>query len=151
MLGLKKQVIAAASVAALAFAPITPAAAAGLFLPWLLGRHLVAAAVGLATLPLAVASSASQPAAPYPPAPGYGGAPGYYPRPTYYGAPAPYYARPSAYYAGPQGYYRPAVSYAHSAPRYEPARGYYPPRSRYTGPYGAHVSYQSGRFAYRRR
>jgi hypothetical protein len=144
MLGLKKPVIAAASVAALAFAPITPAAAAGLFLPWLLGRHLVAAAVGLATLPLAVASSASQPAAPYPPAPSYGGAPGYYPRPTYYGAPAPYYA-------GPQGYYRPAVSYARSAPRYEPARGYYPPRSRYTGAHGAHVSYQSGRFAYRRR
>jgi hypothetical protein len=146
MLGLKKPVIAVASIAALALAPIAPAAGAGLFLPWILGRHLVAAAVGLATLPLAVASSMGPPAAPYPSTPSYGGVP------DYYAGGAAHYSRPPAYFAGPRGYYsRPAVSYGRTLPRYEPPRGYYAPRSRYTGAYGAHVPYQSGRSAYRRR
>jgi len=152
MLGLKKPVITAASIAVLALAPIAPAAAAGLFLPWILGRHVVAAAVGLATLPLAMASSVGQPAAPYPSTPGYGGVPGYYAPPNYYAGGAAYYARPPAYFTGPHGYYsRPAVSYGRTLPRYEPPRGYYASRSRYTGAYGVHVPYQSGRSGYRRR
>jgi hypothetical protein len=152
MLGVKKLVIAAASIAALALAPIAPAAAAGFFLPWILGRHVVAAAVGLATLPLAVASSVAQAAAPYPSTPSYGGVPGYYAPPNYDAGGAAYYARPPAYFTGQHGYYsRPAVSYGRTLPRYEPPRGYYASRSRYTGAYGAHVPYQSGRSAYRRR
>lgn len=155
MLGFKKTVLAAVSVVALSLAPLTPAAAGGLIVPWILGRHVVAAAVGLATLPFAIASAAlfaDQPAAPYPPTPEYGGGPsGVYAPPNYYARPPTYYAPPPAYYAGPQ-YYRPAGSYARSVPRfYEPSRGYYAPRTRYTGAYGAHVPYQSGRFAYRRR
>jgi hypothetical protein len=151
MLGLKKPVIAAASVVALALAPIAPAAAAGFLLPWILGRHVVGAVARLATLPLALAS-AGQPAASYPPTPGNGGAPGYYAPPNYYAGPPTYYAPSPTYYAGPQGYYRTAGSYARSVPRsYEPPRGYSAPRTRYTGGYGAHVPYQSGRSAYRRR
>jgi hypothetical protein len=148
MLGLKKTALAAAGITALALAPITPAAAAGaLIVPWLIARHVVGAVVGLATLPLVVASlAAGQQAAPYPPTPDYGGSPSYYPPPNYYG-------RPPTYYAGSQRYYRPAVHYARAVPRfYETPRGYYAPHTRYTGAYGAHVPYQSGRFAdYRRR
>jgi hypothetical protein len=143
MLG-KKVLVAAIAVGTLGLTATAPASAVGPFLPWILGRHLVGAVVGLATLPLAVASTMAQPATPYP-APGYGGAPGYGARPSCY-------AGPPAYYAGPSGYYRPPVSYARSAPRfYEQARGYSAPRTRYTGGYGAHVPYQPGRFAYRRR
>jgi len=150
MIGSKKTILAAASVMALALAPVSPATAAGLFLPWLIGRHVVGAVVGLATLPLAVASalSADQPAAPYPQPrdDGYGGRPsGYYPPPNYF-------APPTAYYAGPQRYYRSADFYGRSGPRfYQGPRGYYAPRTRYTGVYGAHVPSQSGRSAYRRR
>ena len=152
MLRLKKPVFAALAVAALALAPMTPAAAFGPFFPWILGRHIIGAAAALATLPLTVASSAGPAAAPYPPVPSYGGAPGYYAPANYYAGSAAYYAWPPSYYAGPQGYYRPAVSHPRSVPRfYESSRGYSASRSRYTGAYGAHVPYQSGRFAYRRR
>jgi hypothetical protein len=151
MLG-KKALVAAIAVGTLGLIAVAPASAVGPFLPWILGRHVVGAVVGLATLPLAVASSMVQPAAPYPSAPGYGGAPGYGVRPSYYAGPPAYYARPPSYYAGPSSYYRPPVSYARSAPRfYEPARGYSAPHTRYTGAYGAHVPYQPGRIAYRRR
>jgi hypothetical protein len=150
MLG-KKALIAAIAVGTLGLMATGPASAAGLFLPWILGRHVVGAVLGLATLPLAVASSMAQPMAPYPSAPGYGGTPGYGARPSYYPGPSAYYSRPPAYYAGPS-YYRPPVSYPRSAPRfYEPARGYSAARTRYTGGYGAHVPNQPGRFAYRRR
>jgi hypothetical protein len=152
MLGVKKPVFAAVTGAALALAPITPAAAFGPFLPWILGRHVVGAVAALATLPLAAASSAVPAAAPYPPAPGYGGAPGYYPTPNYYAGAPTYYARPPTYYGGVQNYYRPEAAYGRSAPQfYQAPRGYSAPRPRYTGAYGAHVPYQSGRSAYRRR
>jgi hypothetical protein len=155
MLRLKKTVFAASAVAALALAPVTPAAAAGL-VPWIVGRHVVEAVLGLATLPFAVASaalSADQPAAPYAPTPDYGGpSPGYYAPPNYYARPSVYYAPAPAYYAGRQTYYRPGVSYARPLPRfYEAPRGYYAPRSRYSASYGGHVPYRSGGFAYRRR
>src|ERR1700722_12258741 len=151
MLG-KKALVAAIAVGTLGLAAAAPASAVGPFLPWILGRHVVGAVVGLATLPLAVASSMAQPAASYPSAPTYGAAPGYGVRPSYYRDAPAYYARPQAYYAGPPGYYRPPVSYVRPAPRfYEPARGYSASRTRYTGGYGAHVPYQPGRFAYRRR
>jgi hypothetical protein len=151
MLG-KKALVAAIAVVTLGLTATAPASAAGLFLPWILGRHVVGAVVELATLPLAVASSMAQPAAPYPSAPSYGAAPGYGARASYYPGTPAYYARPPADYAGPSGYYRPPVSYARSAPRfYEPPRGYSAQRTRYTGGYGAHVPYQPGRFAYRRR
>ena len=142
MLRFKRWAAAAVSIAALALAPIAPAHAVGPILPWLIARHVVGAVVGLATLPLAVASSA---------APDYGGpASGYYPPPNYYAPPPRYYAPPPAYYA--RGYNGSAVSYARAAPRfYEPPRGYYAPRTRYTGFYGNHEPYQSGRLAYRRR
>jgi hypothetical protein len=147
----KKSLVAAIAVGALALTAAAPASAVVPFFPWILGRHLVGAVVGLATLPLAVASSMA-PAAPYPPAPGYGGAPGYAVQSGYYSGPPAYYPRPPAYYAGPQGYYRPPVAYPRSAPRYYgPPRGYSAPHAGYTGGYGAHVPYQPGRFAYRRR
>jgi hypothetical protein len=144
---LRHALLAAAAGAAL-LVPVAPAAAAGPLLPWILGRHLVGAVVGLATLPLAVASALSQdqPVAQNAP-PGYGGG-GYYPPPNYY---APQYYPPPAYYAPRRDYYRPAVSYAHSPGFYGAPRGYYAPPARYTGGYGAHVPNQSGRSAYRRR
>lgn len=145
---LGKTVIAASAVAALALAPVTPAAAAGL-VPWIVGRHVVGAVLGLATLPFVVASAAlaaEQPAAPYPPTPDYGGpSPGYYAPPNYYARPPVYYAPGPAYNAGRQTYYQPRVSYA------RPSRGYYAPRSRFSASSGAHVPYRSGSFAYRRR
>ena len=148
----KKALVAAIAVGTLGLMATAPASAVGPFLPWILGRHVVAAVVGLATLPLAVASSMGQPAAPYPSTPGYGGAPGYGSQPGYYGGSPAYYTRPPGYYAGPSGYYRPLVPYARSAPRfYEPPRGYSAPRPRYTRGYGAHFPYQPGRSAYRRR
>ena len=155
MVGLKKAFFAASAVAALAFGPVAPAAAAGL-VPWIVGRHVVGAVLGLATLPFAVASaalSADQPATPYPPTPDYGGpSPGAYALPNDYARPPMYYAPAPAYYPGPQAYYRPRVLYARPMPRfYEAPRGYYAPRPRYTASYGAHVPYRSGSFAYRRR
>jgi len=155
MVGLKTRVFTAAAVVALALAPLAPAAAAGV-VPWLVGRHVVGAVLGLATLPFAVASaalSADQPSASYPPTPDYGGSSsGYYAPPNYYARPPMYYAPAPAYYAGPQAYYRPGVSYARPLTRsYGAPRGYYAPRTRYTASYGAHVPYRSGSFAYRRR
>jgi hypothetical protein len=155
MLRLKKTVFAASAVAALALAPLTPAAAAGL-VPWIVGRHVVGAVLGLATLPFAIASAAlsvDQPAAPYPPTPDYGDpSSGYYAPPNYYARPPVYYAPAPAYYAGRQTYYRPGVSYARPSPRfYEAPRGYSASRSRYSASYGGHAPSRSGGVAYRRR
>jgi hypothetical protein len=148
----RKSLVAAIAVGTLGLIAAAPAAAVGPFIPWILGRHLVGAVVGLATLPLAVASSMAQPAVPYPPAPSYGGTPGYITQPGHYSGAPGYYSRSPAYYAPPQGYNRPPSSYARAAPRFhEPLRGYSAPRARYTGGYGAHVPYQPGRFAYRHR
>ena len=156
MPALKQTVLAAAATAALLCLPITPAAAAGplLFAPWVLG-HVIGAGMRLATLPLAVASSAAsvgQPRAPYPPTPGYyGGPPGYYAPPNYYARPPVNYG-PPGYYPAPQAQYRPARAYAPPMPRfYAPTRGYYAPRASYSGSHGAQGSYRSGGFAYRRR
>jgi hypothetical protein len=156
MPALKQTVFAAAATAALLCLPITPAAAAGplLFAPWALG-HVIGAGVRLATLPLALASSAAsagQPAAPYAATPGYYGPPGYYASPNYYARPPAYYGPPAGYYAPPQAYYRPAPAYASPMPRYyAQPRGYYPPRTSYSGSDGAQVFSRSGGFAYRRR
>src|ERR1700733_6866055 len=107
MPGFKRTVFGSALVAAPAVAPATPAAAGvhGFLHPWGFGRGLVGAAVGLATLPLAIASaalSAGAPEAPYQP-PGY--ARGYGPPPAYYAAPPAYYNAPQPYYAPPRAYY----------------------------------------------
>jgi hypothetical protein len=150
---LKGAILAAAAVAALALLPATPAAAGGFIGPWILGRHVIGAVLGLATLPLAVASaalSADQPAGPYPPTPGYGSGPDYSAPPGYYPRPPVYYAQRQAYYSVPPAYYRPQVTYGR--PRfYESPRGYSAPHTRYTGSYGAHVPYRSGSSGYRRR
>src|ERR1700723_337297 len=60
MLGFKRSVLGSAAAIALACAFATPAAAGGhgFLHPWGFGRGLVGAAVGLATLPLAIASAA---------------------------------------------------------------------------------------------
>jgi hypothetical protein len=140
MHGLQRNMLAAAATAALLCAPITPAAAAGplLLLPVL--GHAVAAMARLATLPL-IAASAQPPAA----------GPSYY-APGYAAPPRVSYAPPVAYYAAPQTYYRPALSYARPMPRsYDWPRRDYAPRARYSGSYGAHVSYRSSGFGYRRR
>jgi hypothetical protein len=150
---LRGPILVAAAVAALALLPATPAAAAGFIAPWILGRHVIGAVVGLATLPLAVASavlSADQPTGQYPPTPGYGGGPDYSAPPGYYPRPPVYYAQRQTYYSGPPAYYRPQVTYGR--PRfYESPRGYSAPRTRYTGAHGAHVPNRSGSFGYRRR
>lgn len=142
---------AAVATAALLLIPTRPAAAAGplLLAPFALG-HIIGAVARLAALPLIASAAASegQPAASYPPTPAYGGgAAGYYAPPNYYAQPPGY-----GYYPAPQAYYRPAPSYGRPMPRfYGPPGGYYSARTRYSGSYGAHVSYRSGGFGYRRR
>jgi hypothetical protein len=146
---LKLTVLAAAATGVLLCVPAMPAAAAGplLFAPWAVG-HLIGAAARLAALPAIMASaaiSAQQPPGSYGAAPAYGAAPG-----GYYAPPA-YYQRSQGYYPA-AAYGRAAPYYARPMPRsYEPARGYYAPGIRYSGSYGAHVSYQSRGFGYRRR
>jgi hypothetical protein len=163
MRALKQTVLAAAATAALLCIPAKPAAAAGplLFAPFALA-HVIGAVATLAAV--SAAYGAQQPA----PAPGYGAGPdGYYAPPAYappaYAAPAyapPVYAPPAGYYPAPQAYYRPAPrayylpspSYAVPMQRfYQQPRGYYAPRVRYSGSYGAHLSYRSGGVGYRRR
>ena len=147
---LKRSILAAVAVAALTLVPIASASASPFIAPWLLGRHVIGAVVGLATLPLAIASAAGQPEGPYSAAPVYGGGPGYGVAPGYY-PPAPmYYAPRSGYYPGPAAYYRPPAYYARSR-FYEAPRGYAAPRARYTSGYGGHVPSRSGSFGYRRR
>jgi len=147
MLGFKRTVFGSAAAVALACALATPAAAGvqGFFHPWGFGRGLVGAAVGLATLPLAIASaalSAGESQAPYQP-PGYAGG---------YGSPPAYYAAPPAYYRAPQAYYAPPRAYYPRAPVYYPApRAYYAPRSYYApraGYYAGHGSYHSGGYSH---
>jgi hypothetical protein len=134
--------LAAAAAAALLCMPVTPAAAAGplLLLPAL--GHAVAAMARLATLPLIAASS--PPPARYPLPPVYNAAGRGYYAPGYPAAPRVSYAPPVAYYAPPQSYYRPAQVY--SWPRRD-----YAPTARYSGWNGAHASYRSSGFGYRRR
>jgi hypothetical protein len=154
MPGIKRIIFGSAAAAALACVLATPAAAGvhGFLHPWGFGRGLVGAAVGLATLPLAIASaalSASEPEAPYQSS-GY--ARGYGPPPAYYAAPQTYYAAPPAYYSGPQSYYAPPRPFYPRAPVYYSApRAYFAPRAQReprAGYYGGHASYHSGGYAY---
>jgi hypothetical protein len=113
--------------AAIALLPMTPAMANGHgfrpFHPFGVGHGLFGAAVALATLPLAIASSVvagvSESITPYPSqgyaSPSYGYAP-----PLSYAAPRPYYA-PYPNYAAPRVGYRP---YYGARPGYD-GRGYY--------------------------
>ncbi len=92
---------------------------------WGLGHDLVGAVVGLATLPLAIASAAilgAEPLGPYEPSYGYE-SPRIYAPPAYYAAPPAYYAPAPAHYARPPAYYPSARAYY--APRYAPRGGYY--------------------------
>jgi hypothetical protein len=145
MPGLKRAVYGAAAATMLACAAVAPASAGvhgfGHLHPWGLGRGLLGAVVGLATLPLAIASaalSADVPQAPYQApyqAPGYAaGAP----PPAYYPAPRAYYPAPPAYYAPHSAYYAPRATY------YAPRAGY-GPRPGYNGSRG---SYAKGGYAY---
>ena len=150
MPGLKQTISSAAAIGVLVIAPIKPAAAAAPLLPWALG-HAIGAAVRLATLPLAIASSVAS--SQQPPASGYYGEPeNYYPQPNYYARAPGYYARPPGYYYAPQPYYRPALAYAPPMPRsYPQPHSYYAARAPYYGSHGANVYPRSGGFAYHRR
>ena len=157
MPGIRQALFGSAVAAAIACAPMAPAAAGvhgvGPLHPFGLGRGLVGAVVGLATLPIVVASAAlSAVASDGPQSPAYGSAPpayapppAYYPAPRTYYAPAPtYYPRAPVYYPQPRAYYpAPRVSYA--------PRTYYAPRPGYYGAGGGRVSYGSGGYAYVRR
>lgn len=134
MPGFKRFVCLSAAFGLLACAPIVPAVAGGHGFGhvhgWGLGRGLIGAVVGLATLPLVIASAAiaaSVPDAPNAaPQPYYAPAAGYYPPAGAYYQPAPvYHPEPRAYYA-PRPYYAPR---AYNAPRAyatpAPGRGYY--------------------------
>ena len=157
MPGIRQALFGSAVAAAIACAPMAPAAAGvhgvGPLHPFGLGRGLVGAVVGLATLPIVVASAAlSAVASDGPQSPAYGSAPpayapppAYYPAPRTYYAPAPaYYPRAPVYYPQPRAYYpAPRVSYA--------PRTYYAPRPGYYGAGGGRVSYGSGGYAYAHR
>src|SRR3984957_881016 len=156
MPGFKRFASLTAAAAMLACAPIHPAVAGGHGFGhvhgWGLGRGLVGAVVGLATLPLVIASAAIAASVPdpgyasgavdgprgYAPAPGVYAAPAYA-APPYYAPPVYYYPRPPAYYPAPRAYYAPrgyAAPRAYSAPG--SGRGYY----------GGYGSYRSGGYAY---
>jgi hypothetical protein len=150
MPGFKRVVIAAAAAAVIACTSVAPAEAGprgyGHFHPWGLGRGLLGAAFGLATLPLAIAAAAIEAGVPEAPA-----QPNYAPQPqTYYAPPAPaYYSAPPAYYAAPRAYYAPRAPVYYSAPR-----TYYAPRSAYAprpGSYAGYGGYHAGGYAYARR
>src|SRR5580704_12438796 len=93
------------AVAAIACAPMAPAMAGGHGFvhvhAWGFGHGLLGAVVGLATLPIVVASAAISAATPevaYPSA-GYDAGPrGYAAPPAYYSAPQTYYGPPAAAY-----------------------------------------------------
>jgi hypothetical protein len=120
MAGLKQAIFGAAATAIIACVPVAPALAAGhgygLIRPWGIGRGLIGAVVGLATLPLTIVSaavsavSAGEQVPPASPAYGGGGY-GYAPRAAYYPPVPAYYSAPGAYYA-PRTYYAPGAYYA---------------------------------------
>ena len=174
MPGIKQALLGSAFAAAIAYAPMAPAAAAGHGVgplhPFGLGRGLVGAALSLATLPIVIASAAlSAAASDGLQAPAYGGtppayAPGYAPAPAY--AAAPVYAPPPAYYPAPRTYYAPAPAYYPRAPVYYPQpRAYYAapravayaprtysvPRAGYYAANSGRVSYGSGGYAHTHR
>jgi hypothetical protein len=167
MPGFKRAVIAAAAAASIACASIAPAEAGprgfGHLHPWGLGRGLVGAVFGLATLPLVIASAAIAASMPDTPAqpnyaqpnyaqPGYAQPPQTYyaPQPqTYYAPPPAYYSAPPAYYGAPRAYYAPRAPVYYSAPRpYYAAHAYNAPRP---GNYSGYGGNHSGGYAYARR
>ena len=119
MVKIKRAIFGIAATAAIVLLPMAPAMAGGpgfrAVHPFGIGHGLFGAAVALATLPLAIASSVVS---------GVGG------------SVAPY---PSAGYAGPAYGYAPPVAYA-PRPYYAPYPGYYPrvaPRAYGPRGYGA--------------
>jgi hypothetical protein len=150
----KHAVLGTVTAAAIACAPIATAGANGFghVHPWGLGRGLLGAVFGLATLPLAIASaalSATEPEAPpYQSSPAYDGRRGYAPPPPYYAAPQTYYASPQTYYAPPRAYYPRAPVYSPAPRAYYAPRTYYAPRPGY---YGGPTAYRAGGYAYPRR
>ncbi len=148
MARLKQILLTGAAAAAIACVPLAPALAGGGYgpvRPWGVGRGLVGAVVGLATLPLAIASAVVTGGAalvtggaavsPYP-APPYGG----------YGYGYGYGYAPRAAYPAPPVYAVPRAAYL------TPARGYYyGPRPYYFAPrpsYAVHGYYRSGGYPY---
>jgi hypothetical protein len=111
---------AAVLVSGLSAPAFAAAPAATMILPWLIGRHVIAGVIGLATL---ASVAAAPPPAPYAPPPAAYYPPRYYPAPASYG-PAPSYAAPP-YYTAPSYY---------AAPRYYPTPGYYGGRPYARGP-----------------
>jgi hypothetical protein len=140
MVRLREILLGTAGAALLACVPLEPALAGdfrwGLH-PWGVGRGLVGAAVGLATLPLAIASAVvtgGEPRTPYP-APDYAGGYGY----SYGYAPRAIYAAPPAYALPRAAYYPSARAYF-----YGPRPYYYAPRPGYA----VHGYYRPGGYAY---
>jgi hypothetical protein len=137
---LRQILLGTAATAVIAFVPLAPAFAGDIRLglhPWGVGRGLVGAAVGLATLPLAIAAAVvtggdARPA--YPP-PGYAGGYGYS-----YG----YGYAPRAIYAAPPVYSVPRAAYYPPARAYYPHPGYYAPRPGYA----VRGYYRPGGYAY---
>ena len=153
MHGFKHAVVGMAAVAVIACAPVATAGAHGYghLHSWGLGRGLLGAVVGLATIPIAIASAAlsgTEPEAPYQSSPAYEGPRSYAPRPAYYAAPQTYYPPPQAYYAPPRAYYPRATAYSPAMRPYYAPRAYYAPRPGY---YGGHASSRAGGYAYPRR
>jgi hypothetical protein len=127
LLKIKQAILGVAAVAAIALLPMAPAMADGHgyrpLHPFGFGHGVIGAAVALATLPLAIASTVlsgvGESVAPYPSS-GYAG-PAYAPPVAY--APRPYYAPYPQYYAAPRVAYGPRPYY-NARPGYY-ARGYY--------------------------
>ena len=128
MVKIKQTIFGVAAAAAIALLPMAPAMAGGHgfrpFHAFGFGHGIVDAAVALATLPLAIASSVVS---------GTGESGGSYPSTGYgsaaYGyAPPVAYAAPRPYYAPYPGYYAPRVAYGSRGYAARPGnygRGYY--------------------------
>jgi hypothetical protein len=144
MARLKQILLGSAAAAAIACVPIAPALAGGGYgplHPWGVGRGLVGAAVGLATLPLAIAAAVVTGGA----ASAGGAAVAPYPAPAYGGYGYGYGYAPRAVYPAPPVYGVPRAAY------YPPVRNYYGPRPYYYAPrpsYAVHGYYRSGGYAY---
>ena len=139
MPGFKQLVCGTTAALAIACAPFATVSAGGYgyehYHGWGVGRCLLGAVVGIATLPLVIASAAIE--ASVLEAPSYAPVPGYYAAPQSYYAPSvAYYPRPPVYYPAPRAYYAPRA-YPGSAPR--------------PGSYGGYGAYRAGGYGYPRR
>jgi hypothetical protein len=130
MIQIKQAIIAAAATAAIAFLPVTPAAAYGRGFGGAhvfgFGHGLAGAVFGLATLPLLVASEviAAGAQASQPVGPSYGAPYGYAPPPVYYAPRPAYYPRAYGYAPAPRNYYAPRSYYAPGPAYRQPGYGY---------------------------